>query len=201
MQPAYYSALMKRGIFLCSPDSVDTARFREWLPAPELGSAGWIGKDGKERYDTGINNCNSQTEGAWAAEVFEQLGEYENGIVAADTDLRLNAPSPSVQLEANLARGRCFAKLGRAAEAEEAFGKAIVVSVDAIWPFWEMLARRDLIVHVLDAAGRREEQMPLLGKCIAGLVLPPIEYASVLGADLDPEAAVALFRAQEGQEG
>ena len=194
----YYYQKMKRNIFLHAPDEIDEASIREWLPAPELGSAGWVGDDGKARYDVGGNNCNGFCEGALAAEVFETLGEFEKGIIAAEADLRNNGLNSAVQIEAGLARARCLAQLGRAADAEQAFEKVISISSGAMFPMWQMLARRDLIVHVLDAAGRREEQMPLLGKFIASLVLPPTEYALTLGASIDPEAAVATYRAQEG---
>ena len=51
---------------------------------------------------------------------------------------------------------------------------------------------RDLIVHVLDAAGRREEQLAELGGCIRRNVLAPGGFTPLLGSGLDASAAVAL---------
>ena len=45
-----------------------------------------------------------------------------------------------------------------------------------------MLARRDLIVHVLDAEGRREEQMVALGGAISRMKMAASEYTAVLGS-------------------
>ena len=61
--------------------------------------------------------------------------------------------------------------------------------------YLEMLARRDYIVHVLDdAEGRRDSQLAALGGAISRMVLPPGEYASVLGpSGIDAEAAVSAF--------
>ena len=132
--------------------------------------------------------------GEAAAEVFESLGEFENGITAAETDMRCLPCHAYVQVEAGLARARCLAKLNRAAEAEEAFGKVIAEAMEFALPFWEMLARRDFIVRVLDGAERRDEQMVPLGKCIDAMVRPAEEYTEVLGAGLDAKAAVAAFK-------
>ena len=92
-------------------------------------------------------------------------------------------------------RARCLAQLGRLAEAEVAFDKAAAEAVAFRMPFWEMLVRSDLVVYVLDGAGRRDEQMAPLGRCIAAMVRPAAEYTELLGAGLDAEAAVAAFQA------
>ena len=63
--------------------------------------------------------------------------------------------------------------------------------------YLEMLARRDYIVHVLDAEGRRESQMAALGGAISRMVLAPGEYTAVLGSGIDAEAAVAAATARE----
>jgi tetratricopeptide (TPR) repeat protein len=183
----------KRNHWLAAPDEVDEAAFRAWLPPPEAGSAGWFDGDGAMHYDIGSNGVGCG-DGAVAAEVFETLGEFENGLVAADTDLRCMPHHPYIQIEAGVARARCLAKLGRLEEAEAAFEKAIADAAASRFPFWEMLARRDLVVHVLDGAGRRDEQMAPLGRCIAALVRPAAEYTEVLGAGLDAEVAVAAFK-------
>ena len=56
-----------------------------------------------------------------------------------------------------------------------------------------MIARRDYIVHVLDAQGKRELQMAGLGECISRMVLRPEQYSDVLGSGIDAVAAVAAF--------
>ena len=76
-----------------------------------------------------------------------------------------------------------------------AFDKAAAEAVAFRMPFWEMLVRSDLVVYVLDGAGRRDEQMAPLGRCIAAMVRPAAEYTELLGAGLDAEAAVAAFQA------
>ena len=134
-----------------------------------------------------------EIQGSLAAEVFESLGEFENGIIAAETDCRVLATHPIVLIEANASRGCCLAKLGRTTEAEESFMAAIEVAVVFQVPFWEMVVRSDLVVFVLDAQGRREEQMAALGGAISCMVLPPAEYTQVLGSGIDAEAAVAAF--------
>jgi tetratricopeptide (TPR) repeat protein len=125
------------------------------------------------------------------AEVFESLGRFEEGIVAAQRDLICNPVSPFTRIQSQLAIGRCHAKLGRAQPAEEAFQAAIAEAKRCELPFLEMLAHRDLVVHVLDAAGRREEQLAALGGAISRMVLPAGEYTPLLGSGLDAEAAVA----------
>ena len=81
----------------------------------------------------------------------------------------------------------------QAREAAAAFEAAIEVARTCELPFLEMCAHRDYIVHVLDAEGRREEQLAALGRAISRMVLPPGEYTAVLGSDIDGEAAVAAF--------
>ena len=57
--------------------------------------------------------------------------------------------------------------------------------------------RDDPVLDVLDGAGRRDEQMAPLGRCIAAMVRPAAEYTGVLGAGLDAEAALAAFQRQQ----
>ena len=101
-------------------------------------------------------------------------------------------------VHSHAAIGRCQAKLGKPGEARTAFDAAIAEARRCELPFMEMLAHRDLILHVLDAEGARESQMAALGGCISRMVLPPGEYTAVLGSDLDPEVAVAAHN-QPGQ--
>jgi hypothetical protein len=186
--------MAKRHHWLTAPDEVSEADLRACLPPPEAGSAGWFDGSGAMRYDHLANNIGCG-DGAVAAEVYEALGEFENGLVAAETDLRCMPHHPFIQIEAGVARARCLAQLGRLAEAEVAFDKAAAEAVAFRMPFWEMLVRSDLVVYVLDGAGRRDEQMAPLGRCIAAMVRPAAEYTELLGAGLDAEAAVAAFQA------
>ena len=91
--------------------------------------------------------------------------------------------------------GRCQAKLGRSDAAVEAFTAAIDEALRCELPFLEMLARRDLIVNVLDKQGKRDSQVIALGECISRMVLPPAEYSALLGPEIDAVAAVAAFKA------
>ena len=72
---------------------------------------------------------------------------------------------------------------------------AIATAKRTEFPFLELLARRDFIMHILDAQGAREAQMAPLGDCIKRMVLEPAAYNDVLGASIDAEAAVAAFDA------
>ena len=59
--------------------------------------------------------------------------------------------------------------------------------------FYEVFACRDLITHVLDAAGRRNEGMAALGGAIRRNQLAPSEFTPLLGSGLDAEAAVVAL--------
>ena len=98
---------------------------------------------------------------------------------------------PHLQIQSQSGLGRCHARLGRAAEAEAAFQAAIAEAQRCRLHFLEMLAHCDYIEHVLDPAGRREEQLPALGACIKKMVSAPAEFTALLGNRLDAEAAVA----------
>ena len=96
-------------------------------------------------------------------------------------------------MEANRALGRCYAKLGRIEEAETAFKAAIAEAMRVGRTFHAVLARCDYIQHVLDDAGRRDEQLAPLGQAIKALVLEPSEYNGVLaGYGLDASSLVAI---------
>ena len=82
-------------------------------------------------------------------------------------------------------------RLGHAAEAETAFQAAIAEALRCRLHFLEMLAHCDYIEHVLDPAGRREEQLVALGACIKKMVSAPGEFTALLGHGLNAEAAVA----------
>ena len=89
------------------------------------------------------------------------------------------------------------AKLGKPDEAAAAFEAAIEKALSMEFPFLELLARRDYIVHVLDAQDAREAQLAPLGDCISRMVLEPEAYNDVLGAGIDVEEALAAFNAAQ----
>jgi hypothetical protein len=187
----------KQQHWLLSPEGIDAAEFRAWLPAPEHANAGssppYAKVEGMAQHSFG---CGA---GVCGAEVFEALDppEYDNAIIAAEAYLsKFGAISATVRVQANMVIGRSSAKLGLGAEAEAAFGTAIADAKKCGLAFLETLAIRDYIVHVLDDAGRRDEQLAALGGAIDRMALAPCEYTPVLDCEgLDAEAAVAAFRA------
>jgi hypothetical protein len=189
--PDCLAAQIRRRHWLLAPDEVGEGAIVEWLEtAPaEFGSAG----QGK------LIDCLPCTTGAMCAcdcaDVFESLGRYEEGITAAQVDIKNYASYPPVIVQSQTAVGRCQAKLGRLGDAAAAFEAAITEARDCELPFLELLARRDYIVHLLDAQGRRDEQMAPLGDAISRMVMAPGEYTAILGSGIDAEAAVAAFKA------
>ena len=127
--------------------------------------------------------------------MFESLERYEEAITAAQTDIRNFECQPVVLVQSHTAVGRCQAKLGHPKEAEAAFEAAIAEAHRCEFPFLEMIARRDYIVHVLDQDGRRDSQLAALGGAIRRMVMAPSAYTAILGSGLDAEAAVAAFDA------
>jgi hypothetical protein len=214
---SYLIANSKRRHWLLAPDEVGKATMEEWLATAP---AEWGGNGQGELVDCGPFSVGLFCAGG-APEVFESLERYEEAIIAAETDIR-NWPTmvsmqyhgiyttssiadvwclflhiqPVVLMQSHTAAGRCHAKLGRPVEATAAFEAAIAEVYRCELPFLEVLARRDFIVHVLDAEGRRDSQLAALGGAISRLVLEPSEYAAILGSGIDAEAAVAAFRAQ-----
>jgi hypothetical protein len=191
--PDTLAAQMKRRHWLLAPGEVGKGAMEAWLktvPA-ECGTAA----QGK------LIDCIPATVGYMTAtdcaDVFESLERYEEGITAAQVDIKNYEIFPVVIVQSNTAIGRCQAKLGRPKEATAAFQAAIVEAHDCELPFLELLARRDFIVHVLDAEGRREEQMAGLGDAISRMVMAPGEYTAILGSGIDAEAAVAAFAAAQ----
>ena len=133
--------------------------------------------------------------GGDGADAFESCGRFEEAIVAAAADSRnWRHTNPVIHTQSCAVAGRCHAALGRAAEAVAAFECAITEARRCEMPFLELLALRDMIVHVLDKEGRREEQMAALGGAISRMVLPPSDYTAILDAGLNAEEAAALFR-------
>jgi hypothetical protein len=194
---ADWALLAKRSHWLLSPGDIDAAEFRAWLPAPECANGGSSPPYAKvEGFGQNSFGCGA---GVAGAEVFETLDppEYDNAIIAAEAYLsKFGAISATVRVQASMVIGRSSAKLGLGAEAEAAFGTAIADAKKYGLAFLETLAIRDYIVHVLDDAGRREEQLAALGGAIDRMALAPCEYTPVLDCEgLDAEAAVAAFRA------
>ena len=190
-------AQMKRRHWLLAPEEIGKAAMEEWIKeAPAAwGSAG----QGK------LIDCLPCTVGdsmaaGDCADVFESLGREEEAITAAQVDIKNYEIFPALIAQSQTAIGRCQAKLGRPAEASAAFQAAISEANECEYPFLEMLAIRDYIVHVLDKEGRREEQMVALGGCISRMVLAPGEYTAVLGSGIDAEASVGASSAAAQQQ-
>ena len=145
MLPYWFSAMTMK--------AVGKAAMEEWLagvPA-EWGSASQ--GDLIEHYAMNFGNMS----GGGCAEVFESLGRYDEAITAAQADIRNYDIQPLLLAQSYAAVGRCQAKLGRAAEAAAAFEAGIAEAHRCDLHYLEMLARRDFIVHVLDAEGRRDQ--------------------------------------------
>ena len=182
----------RRRHWLLAPDEVGKETMLNWLSGV---SAAW----GTGYADNLVENA-ALTMGLLnasdCADVYESLEQYDNAIVAAQTDLRncSNYPPPVVQ--SHLVIGRCLAKLGRLQAAAAAFESAIEMACMSEMLFLELLARNDYIVHVLDQQCKRGEQVAALGGCIERMVLAACKYTAVLGLDLDAEAAVEALRAK-----
>jgi hypothetical protein len=193
--PDCLAAQIKRRHWLLAPDEVGKGAMEEWLktvPA-ECGSAG----------QSEVIDLLPLTDGMMAAgdcaDVFESLERYEEAITAAQADIKNYEIHPTTIIQSRTAVGRCQAKLGRMEEAAAAFQAAIAEAHACEFPFLELLAHRDYIVHVLDAEGRREEQMAALGDAISRMVMAPSEYTAILGSGIDAEAAVAACAALGGR--
>ena len=193
--PDTLAAQMKRRHWLLAPDEIGKGAMEEWLKAvpAECGSAA----------QGTVIDCLPCTDGMMAAcdcaDVFESLERYEEAITAAQVDIKNYEIFPPAIVQSYNAIGRCQAKLGRPEEATAAFEAAIAEAHDCELPFLELLARRDFIVHVLDAEGRREEQMAGLGGAISRMVMAPGEYTAILGSGIDADAAVLAFARSAAQ--
>lgn len=187
----FFVSQMKRRHWLLAPQEIDRDAMIEWLgtvPA-EWGSAGQGDKIDSSPHSAG------HLMGGGCAEVFESFERYDEAIVAAQADVR-NWPTLSALVaQSYTAIGRCKAKLGKLNEASVAFEAAISEAKRADYPFHEMCAHRDYIMLVLDAQGKRDSHMAALGECIVHMVMEPPTYTTVLGGDIDAEAAVAAYRA------
>ena len=187
----WISIQVKRRLYLLAPDEVDEPGMLELL---ESCPAEWgVAAQGK-LIEVGPFSS-SGVLGNGAAEVFEAMEHFEKAIVAANVDIGRYTINPVVLAQTQTTAGRCLAKLSRTDDAAAAFEAAIEVAVRSQMPFFEMLAHRDYIVHVLDAQGKRDSQLAALGGCIACMKVEPSAYTPILGAGIDAEAAVAQFRA------
>ena len=184
-------AQMRRRQWLLAPDEIGKETMEQWLRGVP---AAW-GTSANGLLDA-LPSSDGMFTGGDCAEVFESLERYEEGLAAAQADLKHYDQYPPMSIMSGAAIGRCQAKLGRPEEAAAAFKAAIITARRTEFPFLELLARRDYIVHVLDAQGARDAQMAQLGDCISRMVLAPAAYTTVLGEGLDAEAAVAAFNAQ-----
>ena len=96
--------------------------------------------------------------------------------------------TPFLQVCSLMAIGRCHARLGRTGDAEDAFTLAISEAHRCELFMFEFIAHREFIEHVLDAQGRREEQLAVLGACINNMAMAPAAYTELLlslGLDAD----------------
>ena len=180
----------KRLGYLMDPDSVDVAELKQALWPAEWGSFNFEGKQ------DAVGILGFGCTGFEAGEVFEQLGDIESAMVAAEADLASWPFALMNLLDNRSLLGRCCARLGRMDEARAHFESVILLARSTGAFFYEMLAHRNYIVHVLDAEGKRDSQLAELGGAITKLVLDPAEYTPLLGASLDADVAVAAFRAR-----
>jgi tetratricopeptide (TPR) repeat protein len=142
------------------------------------------------------------------AQVCEKLGRHGDALLyaakvrrydpsagggEADARQRSDDMRPTTHAAADALRGRALARLGRAEEAEAAFEEAAgVASGHGLW-LLEMLALRDLKLHVLDkAAGRGVEAGARLKAVLSKMKGPSSELTKLLGGDLDAEEFMRL---------
>jgi hypothetical protein len=193
VQQPFLISQMKRRHWLLAPNEVEEARMLEWLPPAEWGTQGQ-----GELIDVAGGPSAGMLLGSDSADVFEALGRFEEAIVAGETDIRNHETAPFILIQSHAAIGRCHAKLGRLQEARTAFEAAIAEAFDCEIPFAEMLVRRDFIESGACPEDERATQIIALGGAISRMVLPPSEYAAVLGGGIDPEEAAAAFEAAKG---
>ena len=180
----------KRLGYLLDQDNVDVAKLKEALWPPEWGSFNFEGKQ------DAVGILGFGCTGFEAGEVFELLGEIDSAMVAAEVDLASWPFAVMNLMDNNTLLGRCCARLGRMDEARAHFESVIRLARSTGAFFYEMLAHRNYIVHVLDVEGKRDSHLAELGGAIVKLVLDAAVYTPLLGAGLDAEAAVAAFHAR-----
>ena len=129
--------------------------------------------------------------------MFESLDDHENGVIAAYADIERLPLHPHLLIQSHAGLGRCHARLGRTDAAETSFKVAIAEAKRCRLHFLEMLAHCDYIEHVLDPAGRREEELPALGECLTKMASKPEEFSFLLTQGIDAQVAVETFLATQ----
>jgi hypothetical protein len=115
--PKFFCNQIKKRHWLLAPSDINLGAFSDWLPPPSAGASKCV-------IDV---SCTSATmlAGGDSAEVFEALGEHNNGTVAANTDI-INFPfNSTLQVQSFAALGRCNSELGRREEAKSAFENSV----------------------------------------------------------------------------
>jgi hypothetical protein len=95
---------------------------------------------------------------------------------------------PTTHSRAHALRGRMLAKLGKTADAEAEFEKAVEIAHRTGIRLYEMFALRDLKKCILDGDGRGEEGTQRLKAVLKEMKGPPAELTKLLGGGLDAEA-------------
>ena len=96
-------------------------------------------------------------------------------------------------MDNNTLLGECCARLGRTDEARAHFESVILLARSTGAFFYEMLAHRNYIVHVLDAEGGRDNHLAELGGAIVKLVLDGTDYPMMLEGKVRSYADGAVF--------
>ena len=142
------------------------------------------------------------TRGCWPSsglhdgmpELLEWQGRLEDAVHCARIQAGHFPHNPFLQAYADLVVGRVAACHGNWDQAEVSFNIATKRYHRSQTPFLEMMAQRELIVHVMDPQSRRASQLPMLGAAIAKMeprLLPVLTEA--MGHGLDASAALESF--------
>ena len=130
-----------------------------------------------------------------AAEVCEKLGQHADALLYAATALQYDPDGwrargedcrPTTHAPAHALRGRVLAALGRADEAEAALEAAAATARAHGLRLLEMLALRDLKLHVLDPGGRGADGLRRLRAALQRMEGPAAELTMLLDG-LDAE--------------
>jgi tetratricopeptide (TPR) repeat protein len=175
----------------CPPDDVIAD-----LPSPDtlvsyvtnIATRGTTGPGHGKHHRAGVRNLL-----LLAAEVCEKLERPDDALLYVAKALN-NDPKdpysdrrPTTQALGHSLRGRVLASQGKAAEAEAAFEEAVQAAHSKEMWLFEMLALRDLKVHVLDKDGRGEEGLRRLKVVLKEMKGAPAELTKLLGGGLDAE--------------
>ena len=184
---AAWEAQSERGYFSMwkGPQSREAARAAHWLHAPEeLGhekAAAWldefIAASGADDFCVDTFVCYNA--GVLLPDVVraaESMQRFDDAITIATRLLTWYPFLHTYVVECNRALGRCYAKLGRAEEAETAFQTAIAECTRIGHTFHSVLVVCDFIKHVLDPASRREEQLVALRNAMDIMPVDPVSF-------------------------